>query len=234
MHGDRVCPELHSPEYCTPMPLFRHHSGPRGSFRHQCRRAGHRLVPVGGVAQSGRAPGLHPGGRRFESDHLHPGHPDPRRPQDHPVRSRHAESSGCRRRADSDRQAERQTRRLPPGRPGRRSAASPRRAERSGSGPGRRRDHGLRDADRRAEPQRGPQRGAGGRLPRGRGGHDHRPPVRIGPAVVALRGAGSDGRRLRRGHRGRRGVHDPCSDGDNRPAGARQTVRSPDGRALRP
>ena len=54
--------------------------------------------------------------------------------------------------------------------------------------------------------------------------HDDRPPVRFVAAGRALRGAGRDGRRVRRRDRGRRREHDPRADGR---VGRRRQVRLP-------
>ena len=99
-----------------------------------------------------------------------------------------------------------------------------RRAQRRRPRPRRRRDHGLRHAGRRAGHQHRPQRRARRRLPRDDGRHHHRPPVRFVAAGRALRGAGRDGRRVRRRDRGRRREHDPGADGR---VGRRRQVRLP-------
>ena len=111
-----------------------------------------------------------------------------------------------------------------PRRPRRARAARARRAQRHRPRARRRRDHGLRHAGRRAGHQHRPQRRARGRLPRDDGRHDDRPPVRFVAAGRALRGAGRDGRRVRRRDRGRRREHDPRADGR---VGRRRQVRLP-------
>ena len=98
--------------------------------------------------------------------------------------------------------------------------------ERNGVDPAldRGRDHGLRDAGRRAGHQHRPQRRARGRLPGEHGRHDRRPPVRLVAAGRALRGAGGDGRRVRRRDRRRGREHDAGADGR---VGRRRQVRLP-------
>ena len=56
-------------------------------------------------------------------------------------------------------------------------------------------------------------------------GHHRRPPVRVVAAGHPLRGPGGDGRRLRRGDRGRGGVDEPGADGLGHPQRAGPALR---------
>ena len=107
------------------------------------------------------------------------------------------------------------------------------RAQRPRPGPGRRRDHGLRHAGRRAVAQRRSQRGAGRRVPRIGAGHHHRPSVRVVPAGPPLRSPGCHRRRLRRGHRRWGRGHDPHPDGILGRPRPRLPVRTPHDEPLR-
>ena len=130
-------------------------------------------------------------------------------------------------------QAQREASQLACRRPRLRAAQGPGRAQRPRPRPGRRRDHGLRHAGRRAVPQRGPQRRPGRRLSRVGARHHHRPPVRLLPAGPPLRGPGRHRRCLRRGHRRRRRGHDPHPDGLVGRARPGLSLRTPDDAALR-
>ncbi len=125
----------------------------------------------------------------------------------------HARGSDHRRRPHRRRQAQRCAVRLAPGRPGRRDPHGARRAQQPRPRARRRRDHGLRDAGRRPGTQRRAQRGARRGLARVGPGDHRRPPVRVVPAGVPLRGAGRHGRRLRRRRRRRRRGHEPGAHG---------------------
>ncbi len=111
------------------------------------------------------------------------------------------------------RQAQREAVRLAPGRPGRRDAPGPGRAQRPRSGAHRRRDHGLRHAGRPPGPEHRPQRRPGRRLARVGARHHRRPPVRLVAAVGPLRRPGRDRRRLRRRRRRRGRGHEHHPDG---------------------
>ncbi len=121
----------------------------------------------------------------------------------------HASRGHHRRRTHTRRQAQWQVLVLASCRSGRRSAQSTRRPQRHGSGDHRRRDHGLPQPSRRSvierRTQRRPCRGLSGIGAR----RHHRSPMRVVPTGASFRRAGGDGRRLRRGHRRRRGMHDP-------------------------
>ena len=81
------------------------------------------------------------------------------------------------------------------------------------SRPDRRRDHGLRDAGRRAVQQRRAQRRDGLEAAGERARHLDRPPVRLVAAGAAFRGAGRDVRHDGHRDRRRRGIDDAGADG---------------------
>ena len=98
----------------------------------------------------------------------------------------------------------------------------------------RRRDRRLRHAGRRAELERGAQRGARRRISGVGSGHDDRTAVRVLAAGGALRGSGSPQRRLRYRDCLRRRIDVARSVGGERCERTRPAFRSPDGRTLPP
>ena len=85
--------------------------------------------------------------------------------------------------------------------------------DRDRPGRGRRRDHGVRLADRPADLRHRPERLAVGGPARERARRHHRPAVRVLPAGGALRRPGRDVRHAGPGGRGRRGEHEHRPDG---------------------
>ena len=121
--------------------------------------------------------------------------------------------------AHRDRQAERISVRGPPGRP---RGARPARAggpDRDRPGRGRRRDHGVRLADRPADLRHRQERLAVGGPAGERARRHRRPAVRVVPAGGALRRPGRDVRHAGPGGRGRRGEHEHRHHGLDRHPG---------------
>ena len=147
-------------------------------------------------------------------------------------RRHHDHRSHRRRRPHGRREAQRQASQLARCRSGVRSSEGGGGAQPARPGPGRRRDHGMRDAGGRAVAQHRSQRRAGRRLARVGAGYHRRPPVRVVTAGGAFRRPRCHRRGLRHRDRRRRGVDDEDADGLLGRARARVPLRAAHDAAL--